>query len=259
MQNQITECILKQMKFKGVTQNDLAVVLNCTQTAVSNLLNGKSRLTIDDLSIISNRLGITLSELITESNQFVNSPVNIPNKAEELITENAFSFYLINRLRHPTSLDEIVKELNLNESSRIYLANLIEELLSNKVIEFNEQNQLFLNLNSEKILHYRLTDKYSDRIVEIYRNLRPVISKVIKNEKILEKWKAKNLDSFYCEFFTEDQIKKQNELQREFLNLVKHQIRINNSSIKIPSSEKKELRVIYTVLAPYPITELINE
>jgi transcriptional regulator with XRE-family HTH domain len=259
MQSQITELIIKQMKLKGVTQSDLADELNCTQTAISNLLNGKSRLTIDDLDLIARKIGIPIGELITEANQYNNSPINIPNKSEEIATENALSFYLINRLRIPTRIEDLFEELKPNEISKKYIQVLIDKLQQSKIIEVTKDKKIHLNLNTEKILHYRLTEKYSERLVDIYKDLRPLVSEAIKNQKNHEKWKERNLDAFYCEYFTDEQIKKQNEMQRDFLNLVKHQIRINNASTEQNAKDIKELRVIYSVLAPYPIEELKGE
>lgn len=259
MQKKITDCIVKLMKANGVTQSDLANELNCTQTAVSNLLNGKSRLTIDDLNLISKRLGIPINELIAESSQYDNSPINIPNNTEEIITENALAFYLLNRLKMPASLNDLFAELNLDTDEKQYANSLIESLCSHGIIRMNEFGHHYADLDNERILHYRLTKKYWDRIIEIYKNLRPIVSNAIKSEKLHSIWKEKNVDAFYADYFTDEQIKKQNEVIRQFLDLVKHQIRMNSSTNRSPSYEKKELRVVFTTLSSYPVKELQSE
>lgn len=259
MQNEITESIIKLMKARAITQNDLAVELKCTQTAVSNLLTGKSKLTIDDLDTISRRLGIAIHELLAEASRYNNMPINIPSNIEEIITDNELSFYIVNRLRIPASVDEIFLELDLDEESKAYVLKLIDILRTNNIIEITSKGEVFASLNHERVLHYRLTKKYWDRIVEIYKNLRPVVADVIKNEKKMLKWKEKNIDAFYLEFFTEDQIKSQHDLLRQFLDLVKHQIRINSSNPDKDTNKNKELRVIYTTLAPYPKKDIRGE
>lgn len=259
MQKKITECIIKLMKSNGITQSDLASVLNCTQTAVSNLLNGKSRLTIDDLDLISNKIGIPINELIAECNQYDVSPVNFPNNAEELVTENALAFSLLNKLKIPISLSSLFTELKLNDEEKLFAISFIESLRSHSIVKTDESGNYFADLNHERILHYRLTKKYWDRIIEIYKKLRPAVSNATKNQKSLSAWREKNVDAFYADYFTDEQIKKQNEVIRQFLDLVKHQIRMNRAAIKMPSAENKELRVVFTTLSSYPIKELVSD
>lgn len=254
MQKQITDCIVRLMKSKNITQARLAVELNCTQTAVSNLLSGKSRLTINDIDLISKTLGINVSELIIEATNSNIKPINYPEAVEEVICKDKLTFYIVNKLKQPMSEEDLlisVTSKNLKQA----LTEKINELKKLKIINKSQDGILSVNVNKSDILHYRLTSEYSNRISEVYTALRPIVHSVTKNESLREQWKINNLDSFYLEYFSEDQIKQQNELLRQFLDLVKHHLRMNQND---NDSVKKELRVIFTCLAPYPTNEIMR-
>lgn len=256
MQKKITESIIKLMRMKGVTQQQLSKELNCTQTAVSNLLNGKSRLAIDDLEIISKALGTSINDLLLESNSTSTKPTHIPKEIEDIISKDEFLFYLVHRFKIPASEENVLKDFSYNENTQKKIKDSINYLLEHQILKKSPDSDLLTDITNEKVLHYRLTEDYSNRLVEIYSKLRPIVSNVIKKENNLKKWKTKNLDAFYLEYFTEEQILKQNEMLRDFLDLVKHHIRLNQSINFNTSNDNRELRVIYTVLSPYPKEEL---
>lgn len=256
MQKKITESIIKIMRIKGVTQQQLSKELNCTQTAVSNLLNGKSRLAVDDLEIIAKALGTTINDILLEASSTFTKTTHIPKEIEDIISKDAFLFYLVHRLKIQTSEENILKDFLYDPNTQKKIKDSINYLLEHQIVRKTPDGNLFTDITNEKVLHYRLTEDYSNRLIEIYSKLRPIVSNAIKKENSLKKWKTKNLDAFYLEYFTEEQILKQNELLREFLDLVKHHIRLNQNVNFNLTNDNAELRVIYTVLSPYPKEEL---
>lgn len=257
MQNKIIETIQKILKQKNLTQSILAKHLGCTQTAVSNLLNEKSRLTIDDLSKISELIEVSVTDLIKEASLISDGPNRFPSKKEVHFTKDRLNFFLFNILKKPHTMANITsytqsEEIKLLIMERIH--DLVQSGVVNKTIFETYQNAYE---NQPQIFHYTLNDEYSDRIVEIYKMLREPVKHIVStSENELEAWKEKNIDAFYLDFFTEDQIINQNKLLRQFLDLVKHQIRINN---QCSEKEKLQFRAIFTSSCPYPIDQFLNK
>lgn len=246
------------MKARGVTQGQIATALDCSQTAVSNLLAGKSRLAVDDVVKIATTLGISFNELIAEATQDSRGPVNLSQEAEAYICGNNLAFYLINRLKEPSNLKELQSEFD--EEKKNEIEKIIIEFKKFNLVTEDTTGRLTLSFHGSNVLHFRLTEEYSNRITEIYSMLRPVVKTIATSQKKIKAWKHKNVDAFYFEFFTEDQILQQNALLRQFLDLAKHQIRMNqNSDPNLFQKEKMELRVVYTVSAPFPNKKMMEE
>ncbi len=256
MQNEITDLLIKKMKQKGITQNDLANYMGCTQTTVSNLLNGKSRMSIDDLNSISKHLGIQISDLFSELNGVNTAPITIPNDLQDLLTSNPIAFYLINRLKYPATEDTLNEEILKYSNQKNVFKSILKKLKEEQVIEMNSEGYLTLNLSKKSILHFNITNQYSERLIEIYRAVRESTEHISKNKNQLEKWKESNVDSFYLEYFSIEQIQQQSEHIRNFLDLVKHQIRSNNLTNR--NTDDFQLRVIFASLSNYPIAEVLK-
>ena len=256
MQNEITELLIKKMKQKGITQSDLADHMGCTQTTISNLLNGKSRMSVDDLNSISKHIGIQISDLFTELSGIHTDPITIPNDLQELLTSNPIAFYLINRLKFPAKEESLIEEVLKYTNQKNVFIKILNKLKDEQVIEKNSEGYLTLNISKKSILHFHITNQYSERLIEIYKAVRESTVQVSKNKNQLEKWKESNVDSFYLEYFTSEQIQQQSEHIRNFLDLVKHQIRSNSLSTK--NNEEFKLRVIFASLSNYPISEVLK-
>lgn len=252
MQDQVTKCVLRIMKNKSVTQAQLADALNCSQTAVSNILSGKTRLTVDDLAKIALTLQVAPEELLGEAAQQARVSVQLSNEAEQYIVSNRLAFYLLNLLKKPVPSRDLFAQFAPRYQTELK-AHLSKFLEFNLVTEDISGN-LRLNFPEPSILHYRLGEAYARRISEIYSELRPIVNDVANSdEKSIKAWKQRNLDSFYIEFFTEDQIKEQNQLMRQTLDIVKHHIRMNrHEANRSGLNDRTELRVLYLVSAPCP-------
>ncbi len=251
MQDHISKCIFRIMKTRGITQGQLASSLSCSQTAISNLLSGKARLTIDDLSKIANTLEVSFDELIMEATQTSRHPIHLNPEVEAYICSNALTFYLLNRLKKPIPIRELLVEFP--ESEKDEVQNEISYLKKIDLITEDVSGFLKVNSSQSNVLHYRLTKEYSKRISEIYSSLRPIVNEIASSPKKTTEWIQRNVDAFYIEVFTEEQISQQNMMLRQFLDLIKHQIRMNEHSAQRSSlKENSELRVIFTVSAPYP-------
>lgn len=59
----VAERVKAIMSDRGVTQNDLAAALGVSQQSVSRRVNGLQPWSIDELAIVSDRLGVTLTDL----------------------------------------------------------------------------------------------------------------------------------------------------------------------------------------------------
>jgi transcriptional regulator with XRE-family HTH domain len=57
------------MKARGITQADLASVLNVKPPAISRMLNTREGITIERAEKLATAVGMTLSELFSENNQ----------------------------------------------------------------------------------------------------------------------------------------------------------------------------------------------
>lgn len=59
--------IRRYMRLRGVTQQPLSEILHLTRPAVSQLLTGSSRLRMDQVFIIAQYLGVSMSDLMDET------------------------------------------------------------------------------------------------------------------------------------------------------------------------------------------------
>jgi transcriptional regulator with XRE-family HTH domain len=250
MQAQITKCIIRIMKTHGITQAHLATALNCSQTAISHILAGKTRLTIDDLAKIASTLRVSIEELIAEATLQERISIDLSQEAENYICGSSLAFFLFNKIKKPIPERELLEEFphhlrkevleHINQFRTFGL--LVQDIAGNIKLVFPDPS----------ILQYRLTKKYTDRIAEIYSALRPMVLDVATTPAKIPTWKERNYDAFYFEYFTEDQIRQQNAALRQTVDLIKHHIRMNRHEPNTGLKDNTELRVVFVSTAPCP-------
>lgn len=78
--------IKELLKEKGIAVKDLALMIDLAAPNVSNLINGKSKPSIDVFERISNALNVPISELFEQPQQNV---INCPHCGGRIKTEKA--------------------------------------------------------------------------------------------------------------------------------------------------------------------------
>jgi transcriptional regulator with XRE-family HTH domain len=258
IQTRVLEIISRAMKKRGVTQLQLADALRCSQTTISQILNGKTRLTVEDLSNIASVLRMQVTEIVSGAEEMPPGLLHLTGELNEAICEDDITFQLFNTLKRPHRYEQLISLFPI--SNKLNIDSKIEFFRKKGIILEDLEGRLTINTPDAASLHYDITSAYEQRIVDIYKRIRPVVSKIAKSsEKELADWRKKNLDTFYVEYFSEQQIIDQNRYLRNFLEFIKQQLRINYFEKRIKDSgEKYELRSIFISNVPLPsITERI--
>lgn len=250
IQKQILDEVKRIMKERGVTQQHLANALNYSQTAVSQLLNSKTSLSINQLHAIATVLKITLAEIVIEASQKAPVSESFSAEIQQLSCKDDVGFQIFNRLKEPLTFVELMTAFP--EALRDEVRRRINELREKQIIIEDLDKRLVLNLSNAVSLHYKTDHTYNERIESLYHRLsktRLWLSQAAPHD--LEKWKEKNYDAFFIEYFTDSQIIEQNRILRQAFDFIKQQHRINRFERK-KKNEPTKLRVLYAVSAPCP-------
>jgi transcriptional regulator with XRE-family HTH domain len=258
MQKLILDAITVIMEKRGVTQDQLAASLGCSQTTISRLLRGKTKLTVEDLFNIAKALNTDPTVLVEQASRSVPQPVTLSPEIQAQLTNDGAGFQIFNRLKVPMTFSELATYFRPDQIPLV--RRKITDLKRADVIIEDIDGRLRLNHMEEAERFLFTQDQaYNDRIVELYgmtRSTKGDLSKM--NERDAANWRRYNGDAIFVDYFSPSQIEEQKTLLLQFYNFIRYQLRTNRLAQAMDPTgkrdvrETKELRVIYLSSLPYP-------
>ena len=226
MQQRLLSKLNEKIKSKQIPQRDLARVLTCSQGAVSNLLTGKTKLSVEDVFKISEILDEHPATLIEESTRDIPLYVAVGEKFQKIICGDLMNFHVFNLLRTPMREEEV---LNRIPNRLIEMAQKsIEDLLKNGVVEYDATQQIRHCLPAAATVHFELDTLYSKRVMDLFLLSRDYMYRISQlNSEELTQWQMFNTDSLFLNYFTEDQVKEQIAAIKDVRALVRQQQQLN--------------------------------
>jgi|GEM_PF-1486446 len=259
MQKLILDAITVIMEKRGVTQDQLAASLGCSQTTISRLLRGKTQLTVEDLFNIAKALNTDPTVLVEQASRSVPQPVTLSPEVQAHLTSDMVGFQLFNRLKVPMTFSELAACFRPEQIPLV--RRKIADLKRNDVLIEDIDGRLRLN-HMEEAERFLFTQDaaYNQRITELYgmtRHSKGDLSKM--SEREAAQWRRYNGDAIFVDYFSPSQIEEQKTLVLQFYNFVRYQLRTNRlaqamdpTGKKGEAREPKELRVIYLSSLPFP-------
>ncbi len=252
MQKLILDAIATIMDRRGVTQDQLAASLGCSQTTISRLLRGKTKLTVEDLFNIAKALNTDPTVLVEQASRQVPQPIMLNPEVQQLFCADHVGFQIFLRLKRPMSFSELATFFRADQIPAV--RRKITDLKRHEVVIEDIDGRLRLNNLEAEAVFFNQDKAYNQRITELYNFTRQTKGDLTKmSEKEVAQWKRYNGDAVVIEYFTPSQIEEQKVLLLQLYNFVRYQMRTNklaqamgdSEKIDRSSSEPKELRVIY--------------
>jgi len=129
-----TERLLKVLKDKinerGLTLTEIGDKFSTTHASVSRILNGRNRLTTEDLNQFANLLGIPMSVLLKEAEQ-KDGRKHIAVELEQYICGDSRIYSIFVMLNFPTTKEAIANKLGLEMS---FVEKVLERFQAEKVV-----------------------------------------------------------------------------------------------------------------------------
>ncbi|MBS1983829.1 MAG: helix-turn-helix domain-containing protein [Bdellovibrionales bacterium] len=255
LQAQLLNAIRRIMKIQGVSQSDLASILECSQASISQLLKGATKLTVEDLEKISVALQTHPTTLMEDASNKVASSVNLEERVQDLVCDTADAFHLFNILKQPSSVVEI--ESRFPEESLIAVRAKLDELKKLNIVTTDLDGRLKLNLPEAGSIHFEIDESYNKRIIEVFARTRSQAENASGLDPIdLSNWKKMNCDALYLNYFSDEQAEEQVRLMRHLMGYVRHQLRANRlAALTADTSQglkRGKLRVVYLTNMEYP-------
>jgi len=112
--NSVLKVIKDHLKDRNITLTEMAKKLDSNHASLSRLLNGHSRLTIEDLSGFSGALGIPMSALLKEA-ETRDGKVRISEESERYICSDPRRYITFMVLNDPTTVEDVVTRFRLKK------------------------------------------------------------------------------------------------------------------------------------------------
>ena len=260
MQKVILDAITAIMDKRGVTQDQLAATLGCSQTTISRLLRGKTKLTIEDLFNIAKALNTDPTVLVEQATKQMPQPLQLTPETQSLLCADAVGFQIFNRLKTAMTFAELA---NFFRPDQVPLVRRkVADLKRAEVILEDIDGRIRLNHMEAETFFFNQDKAYNERITELYGLLRNTKGDLGKMpEKELNYWKRYNGDAVVVEYFTPSQIEEQKVLLLQLYNFIRYQMRTNRLAQTMDPTAKprpdsrdqvRELRAVYLASLPYP-------
>ena len=174
---------------KGILQADLKVLLTCSQSSISQKLNGKIPITADEVKLIETTYGIKIP-MKSESQSIVSEEkVKYKILPKEVFSEKACSFRLKQQVETYMDNNDITSRKYACEKLNLKYAHTTNVLNGKKVVTMEILRQV--HLNGSFNLHYTLFNEDSmfmpkDGYLNRIKQLEEKVSELEKDKKNLQ-------------------------------------------------------------------------
>ena len=140
---QLFSVIKRKLKSKSLTYRDIAYALNATEISVKRWFS-EQRLSVRQLSVIANLLGITLTELIQEAEE---PPLQQLTQEQETALVKDLRLLVVARcVLFNMSFSDIVTHYQLTEPECIQYLTRLDQL---RIIDLMPENQIRVRVNRD--------------------------------------------------------------------------------------------------------------
>jgi transcriptional regulator with XRE-family HTH domain len=193
----ILEKLQQEIHERGITQTEIAKALNLPQSSVSAILSGKTRLSLEDMIMVCQRINVSLSEIASHAEKLsiINTPM--PEEFEDALYKTEDHFIAGVSAAVPITPDELTTYIPNASTAKKALDDLVSVGYLKKFRNKYVQVYLDKTYQFKKTLSYR----------EIFRKVVKRLWEYSDVNHGNKKWRQERMNYFVIDYLTEEQWK----------------------------------------------------
>lgn len=161
--NRLLSVIKEQLKTRKITIQELSERMKISQSQVSRILSGASRLDTHILHELTMVIGVPVSTLYKEA-EGGNKKLRIDEKLEEYICSDLKVYAIFTALNFPCTIDKLVSDLGINEE---LVSNVIKKLEHDHIV-FRPIHNVFQLTDIAKDISFGRSKSFYDLKAKLY-------------------------------------------------------------------------------------------